>query len=192
MTTLSDFGHGHGYEAVSKDGAPSAHSAPKSFFCEIGSSKISSQWLRRPRAEHISLMKASIQPDSIEFSIKQTPNCINQFGPQGLVTSAQVKSTSSDQYPAVVSHMGGNASAQKLCCGSKHNGSYISTEECAQGNAPEELKILGRSLRPSPLSSLRPRKPRYLTHFNQSESTIFHLQFIFQGQFLFQPLCVIV
>ena len=59
--------------------------------------------------------------------------------------------------------MEGNATAQKLSCGSKHSGSYISTEECANGNAPEEFKILGQSRRPSPLSSLRPRKHKY-TH----------------------------
>ena len=163
FTTTSNLGRWHDDEAVSKDGAPSAHSAPKSIVRRIGSSQNSSPGLRRPRAEHISLTSASIQPDSIEFSTTQRTSFLNLYGPQGLVPTALVEGASSDQYPAAVCPMEGNATAQKLSCGSKHSGSYISTEECANGNAPEEFKILGQSRRPSPLSSLRPRKHKY-TH----------------------------
>ena len=131
-----------------------------------------SSWLRRPRAEHIPLTQASIQPGSIEFSITSRTCFINLYGPQGLVPTALVEGASSDQYPAAVCPMEGNATAQKLSCGSKHSGSYISTEECANGNAPEEFKILGQSRRPSPLSSLRPRKHKY-THVKYGASILF-------------------
>ncbi len=141
----------------------SAHSAPKSFVCRLEVHQIAHQGLRRPREEHISLTQASIQPDSIEFSITKRTSFINHSGPQNLVPTAPVESVSYDQYPAAACQMGGKATAQKLSCGSKHSGSYISTEECTNGKVPEEFKILGRSRRPSPLSSLRSRKQKF-TH----------------------------
>ena len=163
MATKSNFGHWHGDEAVSKDGAPSAHSAPKSIVRRIGSSQNSSPGLRRPRAEHISLTSASIQPDSIEFSTTQRTSFINLYGPQGLVPTAPVESASSDQYSAAACQMEDTATAQRLSCGSKRSGHIFSTEECANGNAPAELKTLGQSRRPSPLSSLRSWKQN-ITH----------------------------
>ena len=163
LTTTSNLGSMAWWRSFFEGRCTECALSTEVFVCRIGRSQNCSPWLRRPRAEHIPLTQASIQPGSIEFSITSRTCFINLYGPQGLVPTALVEGASSDQYPAAVCQMEGNATAQKLSCGSKHSGSYISTEECANGNAPEEFKILGQSRRPSPLSSLRPRKHKY-TH----------------------------
>ena len=172
LTTTSNLGRWHDDEAVSKDGAPSAHSAPKSLFAGLEVHKFAHHGYDDPEQNISRLLKHRFSLALLSLVSHQELASPISTDLRVLSQQRSSKGASSDQYPAAVCQMEGNATAQKLSCGSKHSGSYISTEECANGNAPEEFKILGQSRRPSPLSSLRPRKHKY-THVKYGASILF-------------------
>ena len=172
LTTTSHLGRWHDDEAVSKDGAPSAHSAPSLCLQDWKFTQIAHHGYDDPEQNISRLLKhqfslallSSVSHQELASSISTDLRVLSQQrsskAPHPTITLQQFA-----QWKATLLH-------KKLGCGSKHSGSYISTEECANGNAPEEFKILGQSRRPSPLSSLRPRKQK-LTHVLNVASILF-------------------
>jgi len=153
-SNITDSENGEGRdEVVSKKGAASDDSLPKSIASESGSPH------SKKRVSPASASNQPGSPNSEHSNVEFSTSASNEKRPTTLASSEYEGIDSSTPYHGAAScKMGGKATSQELESDCKHDKVPALTEESDDEYEPEEFKIHGQSLRPGRLPSLRPRK----------------------------------
>ena len=142
--------------------SPEGAGAPESTTSGAGSSPAYPAVNRPPHEERAPLQSASNQPGNLgrglpsnshDISSRQGPTVL----PEG---TSSIIAHSPALYPGTARRMGGAAAPERPEHGCKRDTvPTLILEGSEMEDEPEEFKLLGHSLRPGPLPSLRPRKP---------------------------------